>query len=585
MIEQKAVFAAQAEYLGNSFRSLAERALQAELNAANSNQGLRGIYADAAKYYGAEANKFLDPLIDAKLKLNQFIEGTATLLSSPKLSTVAKAAGPLVDSAQLGISIYSDGFGSEDLGKVATGIVASFGLGLIGGLLGGALVAAGAPIAAIGVAAFGLAFAGSFFGNEIFDDILKPLAASIPDAYWDAVFDAYMAVSSFTNTAFAASQTVAPARRDPLILDLDGDGLETTGINTAAPILFDHDGDGVKTATGWVKPDDAVLVLDRNGNGTIDSGKELFGDATPLSAGGNAADGFAALAQEDSNGDGQVNASDTNFTNLRLWRDLNQDGISQTGELFTLASQGITALKVAKTSNSTFLANGNQIADLGGFVRSDGSNGTLGAVEQLADVNLASNPFYSEFTDHILLTEAAQTMADMQGAGQVRNLREAASLPTSQGNALATALTAFSAATTRSDQMAQLDSLLKTWAETSSMATTASGAFAGVNLSVTFAGVANGSPAWQAWMDKLSILERFNGQTFMPVPAAGTTLAIDFFSTREVLLDAAYTALKESVYGALVMQTRLKPYLDSVGLSVDANGIAATNDENWRMVA
>ncbi len=376
------------------------------------------------------------------------------------------------------------------------------------------------------------------------------------------------------NSSFLASRTVAPARRDPLILDLDNDGLETTGINTTTPILFDHTGTGVKTATGWVNPDDAFLVLDRNGNNTIDSGRELFGDATALYAGGTAADGFAALAQEDTNHDGLVNASDARFASLRLWRDLNQDGISQTGELFTLASQGITALNVASTANSQLLANGNQIADLGGFVRSDGSNGTLGAVEQLADVNLASNPFYSEFTDHIPLTEAAQNLADMQGAGQVRNLREAASLQTAQGSALATALSAFSAATTRSAQRAQLDLLLKTWAETSSMATTASGAFAGVNLSVTFAGVTNGSAAWQTWMDKLSILERFNGQTFTAVPAAGTTLAINFFGTREVLLDAAYAALKESVYGALVMQTRLKPYLDQISLSIGESGIA-----------
>jgi hypothetical protein len=394
------------------------------------------------------------------------------------------------------------------------------------------------------------------------------------------------------NNLYAGAKTVAPARRDPLILDLDNDGLETLGIIPTAPILFDHSGTGLKTATGWVNPDDAFLVLDRNGNNTIDSGKELFGDATALYAGGTAADGFAALAQEDTNHDGLVNASDTRFASLRLWRDLNQDGVSQTGELFTLASQGITALNVARTTNSTFHANGNQIADLGGFVRSDGSSGTLGAVEQLADVNLASNPFYSEFTDHIPLTEAAQTMADMQGAGQVRNLREAASLPTTQGSALATALTAYSAATTRSDQMAQLDSLLKTWAETSSMATTASGAFAGVNLSVTFAGVSTGSAAWQAWMDKLSILERFNGQTFMPVPAAGATLAIDFFSTREVLLDAAYAALNQSVYDGLVLQTRLKPYLDQISLSIGESGIAldfsameAANDNCWRMMA
>ena len=380
-------------------------------------------------------------------------------------------------------------------------------------------------------------------------------------------------------TAFHLATQAAPARRDPLILDLNNNGLDTTGIDTANPILFDHDGDGIKTATGWIKADDAYLVLDRNGNGSIDNGRELFGDATPLyppSAGSGqatATDGFAALAQEDSNSDGKVDALDAHFANLRLWRDLNQDGISQAGELFTLASQGIAALIVAKTENAILLANGNQIADLGSFIRSDGSGGTLGAAEQLADVDLASNPFYSEFTDSIPLTAEAQTLPDMNGAGQVRSLRQAASLATPAGEALASQLAAFAAETTRSGQQARLNGLLKAWADTSTMATTATGAFAGVNLSVSFAGVGAGSAAYQAWLDKLSILERFNAQTFRPVPAAGTTLTIDFYAARETLLDQAYVALRESVYGALVVQTRLKPYLDSIALKIDDSGI------------
>ena len=396
-------------------------------------------------------------------------------------------------------------------------------------------------------------------------------------------------IANTVSTTFLAARTVAPARRDPLVLDLDGDGLETVGIDTKNPTLFDHDGDGVKTATGWVTPDDAFLVLERNDDGRIDSGSELFGDATPLAAGTTAADGFAALAQEDTNSDGLVNASDERFANLRLWRDANQDGISQADELITLASQDISALKVGRTANSTLLANGNQIADLGGFVRNDGSDGTLGAVEQLADINLASSPFYSEFTDSIPLTEQAQTLPELQGAGMVRSLRQAGSLPTDQGRELATQLVAFAAETTRSGQMAKLDSLLKAWAETSSMATTASGAFAGVNLTLSFAGATKDTPDWQAWLDKLSILERFNGQTFLPVPATGTTQTIDFYSTREMLLEASFAALGKSVYDALVTQTRLKPYLDRISLSIDENGIAmnfsameAANDNQRR---
>jgi Ca2+-binding RTX toxin-like protein len=220
------------------------------------------------------------------------------------------------------------------------------------------------------------------------------------------------------------------------------------------------------------------------------------------------------------------------------------------------------------------LANGNQIADLGGFIRADGSGGVLGATEQMADIDLASNPFYSEFADSIPLTEAAQILPDMKGAGQVRSLREAASLDTPEGQALAAELAAFAAETTRNGQTNCLDNLLKLWSNTSTMATTATGAFAGVNLSLSFAGVGAGTTAYQAWLDKLTILERFNGQTFLPVPEAGTSLSMIFYDTREALLDQSYQSLKDSVYGALALQTRLKPYLDSIALTIDDTGIA-----------
>ena len=100
--------------------------------------------------------------------------------------------------------------------------------------------------------------------------------------------------------------------------------------------MFDHNKDGIRTATGWVKPDDGLLVLDRNGDGIINNGGELFGDSTLLADGSRAAHGYAALAELDSNGDGKVDAADEQFADLRVWRDLNSDGISTASELFTL---------------------------------------------------------------------------------------------------------------------------------------------------------------------------------------------------------------------------------------------------------
>jgi len=170
------------------------------------------------------------------------------------------------------------------------------------------------------------------------------------------------------------------------------------------------------------------LILDRNGNGLIDSGRELFGDATINSDGTRAADGFAALADLDSNADGTVSSLDAQFADLRVWRDLNQDGISQSGELFTLNALGIAAINVAKTANNQTLTSGNQIADLGTYTRSDGSVGTSGTVtDKLADINLAGDTFHRQFTD-TLDTRAVATLPDMHGSGAVRDLREAASL-------------------------------------------------------------------------------------------------------------------------------------------------------------
>lgn len=106
--------------------------------------------------------------------------------------------------------------------------------------------------------------------------------------------------------------------RDPLILDLDGNGARSLGLN--AGIYFDHDGNGFKELSGWAAPGDGMLMLDRNGNGTLDADSELLGDATILSNGLRAANGFEALAYYDANDDGKIDASDPIWPQLRVWQ-------------------------------------------------------------------------------------------------------------------------------------------------------------------------------------------------------------------------------------------------------------------------
>jgi hypothetical protein len=239
---------------------------------------------------------------------------------------------------------------------------------------------------------------------------------------------------------FQSAANWRPPARDPLAIDLDGDGIETSGVAPTNPILFDHNADSIRTGTGWLRPDDAWLVLDRDGNGTIDSGRELFGVDTVLAGTPGvdatyASSGFEALRALDANADGSFNAQDAAFTQVRVWRDLNQDGVSQANELSSLADQGIVGIALTPTTVNTALGNGNTVTGTATVTRSNGSTTLAETVNVATDTSasnltLANNPFYREFTDVIPLTPQAAALPEMGGAGVVRDLREAMSLGT-----------------------------------------------------------------------------------------------------------------------------------------------------------
>jgi hypothetical protein len=296
--------------------------------------------------------------------------------------------------------------------------------------------------------------------NSFTNDLISAIGAIFNGDEWGALID------DLTANLFTAAHNYvrppAPVRCEPLILDLNGNGIETVGIDTAKPILFDHNADGVKTASGWVNANDGLLVWDRNGNGTIDNGRELFGDATTKSDGTLATDGFNALADLDINNDGIVNAQDSDFAKLKVWRDLNQDGISQSSELFSLDTYQIAGINLANTTVNTAQGNDNILNETGSYIRSDGTTGLVG------DVSFANNSFYSRFVDALPLSAKIQALPDMQGAGMVRGLRDAAS----RSAQLAATLSQYAAAT--SDiQKSMLDNMLSQWSATSTFTTSA----------------------------------------------------------------------------------------------------------------
>lgn len=162
----------------------------------------------------------------------------------------------------------------------------------------------------------------------------------------------------------------------PIVLDLARNGFNFSG--PRQPVAFDIDADTVREKICWTgtRTDDTFLAMDRNGNGMIDDGSELFGDSTPFLDGRPAQNGYQVLFELDvvrGNGNGFLDVGDQDFERLLLWHDWNHNAKSEPAELIALAATDIYAVSVEYSVSLEQDQHGNRLRFRGSAFRSGNS--------------------------------------------------------------------------------------------------------------------------------------------------------------------------------------------------------------------
>ena len=209
---------------------------------------------------------------------------------------------------------------------------------------------------------------------------------------------------------------------DPLIFDLNGDGVKT--VTLADGVHFDFDKNGFAEKIGWVSAEDGLLVRDLDKNGKIDSGRELMGDLTELSDDLLAANGFEALAYFDANADGVIDEKDDIYNELQIWQDKNQNGVVDDGELMSLSEAGIASINLAYENIDVRDESGNGHSQRGTYTKTDGTTST---VEDVWFEKDAANTVVSDTIDKNVLEETDEIagLPDIQGKGNQYSLHQA----------------------------------------------------------------------------------------------------------------------------------------------------------------
>ncbi|MGZ2439383.1 beta strand repeat-containing protein [Sinorhizobium medicae] len=250
----------------------------------------------------------------------------------------------------------------------------------------------------------------------------------------------------------------------------------------ASPTYFDLDNDGFAERTGWVAGGDGLLAIDSNSNGKIDNQSELFGNSATH------ADGFAALRTLDSNSDNKITSADTAWSSLKVWVDADNDGITDTGELHSLASLNITQIGLNSTPQSNVYNNENPVTATSTFVIG-------GVTRAVADVWFRNDQMDTRYLGDVTLIEEVFYLPTLKGFGKLKDLHVAMSQDSTLLGMVEDLVTGWSAANFLNPAALDQDikDILFRWAGVESVSTTSRGAYVD-GQALAFMEVLTGSP-------------------------------------------------------------------------------------------
>ena len=206
------------------------------------------------------------------------------------------------------------------------------------------------------------------------------------------------------------------ARHDPLVIDLTGSGINIEDSSNPLAPYFKFSSGNFATKTSWIGSGNAFLVIQSTNSAygvSIGDGYELLGTGSKS--------GFDVLKALDSNGDGQINASDPAYASLAVWEDGNGNGVFNSAAVVSLADAGISSISM-NTSGANTAIGGSTITQTSTVTFANGTS------NEIAQVDLGYNPDQTIYTGSYTETTQIAELPNIRGYGNVANLDIAMSL-------------------------------------------------------------------------------------------------------------------------------------------------------------